>query len=375
MKEIKSFEDLAGAFGTHHDEVKAGFKELMTKTGEVSARLDDLEQKSARRGGDPAGDSSESLGARFIGQEGVKDFASRNARSDRFAFETKATITSATTNAPGSAGAGVRNFQDPNITPLLRRRPVVRDLLPVIQVSTGAVEVVRVSGRNNNAAPVAEAALKPQSDLQLGLETVNCRVIAHWMKASRQVLEDLPQLRGLIDTELLDGLALAEETQILNGDGTEQNLDGLIPNATTFAAPFTIADPTMLDTLGLALLQSALAEHPATGIIMHPSDWTRITLLKDGDGNYIMGTPGSAIAQRLWGLPVITTQAMAVDSFLVGDFPRAATLYDRWQARVELGTADDDFIRNLVTVLAEERLAQAIKQPKALTYGDFGNVA
>ena len=194
------------------------------------------------------------------------------------------------------------------------------------------------------------------------------------MKASRQVLSDLPQLQGLIDTELLDGLALAEEQQLLNGDGTGQTLNGLIPNATAYSAPITLADPTMLDTLGLALLQSALAEFPASGIIMHPADWTRITLLKDADGNYIMGTPGSAIAQRLWGLPVITTQAMTADKFMVGDFRRAATLYDRWSARVETGYVNDDFTKNLVTILAEERLAQAIKQPKALTYGDFGNV-
>ena len=131
----------------------------------------------------------------------------------------------------------------------------------------------------------------------------------------------------------------------------------------------------MIDILGRALLQNALAEFPATGIIMHPSDWIRITLIKDGEGNYILGAPGSAIPQRLWGVPVVTTQAVTVDKFLVGDFNRASTLYDRWTARIELGTVDDDFTKNLVTILAEERLAHAVKQPKALTYGDFGNEA
>ncbi len=130
----------------------------------------------------------------------------------------------------------------------------------------------------------------------------------------------------------------------------------------------------MLDTVQLALLQSALAEYPANGVIMHPADWARITMLKDADGNYIMGQPGTTIAQRLWGLPVVTTQAVPVDKFLVGDFRRAATLYDRWSARVETGYVNDDFTKNMVTILAEERLAQAIKAPKALTYGDFGNV-
>lgn len=106
---------------------------------------------------------------------------------------------------------------------------------------------------------------------------------------------------------------------------------------------------------------------------MHPSDWTRITLTKDGNGQYIFGNPGTPVAQRLWGVPVVTTTAMSVDKFLVGNFRAAATLYDRWSARVETGYVNDDFTKNLVTILAEERLAQAIKQPGALVYGDFGN--
>ena len=373
--EIKTFEDLAGAFGTHHDEVKAGLKTLTEKAGEHSARLDEMEQKSMRRGPSAGYEASpESLGAKFIAQDGVKDFADRNQRNDRFGFETKATITSATTNAAGSAGAAVQPFRDPTITPLPQRRPVIRDLLNVIPMSGGAVEIPAIVGRTSGAGMVAESALKPESDMQLALRTVPARVIAHWTKASRQILEDVPQLKGLIDTELLDGLSLKEEQQLLYGDDTGQNLDGLVPNATAFVAPFVISTPTMLDTLGLGLLQSALAEFPATGIVMHPADWTRITLLKDGDGNYIMGPPGTAIEQRLWGKPVITTQAMNVDKFLIGDFPRAATLYDRWQARVELGTVDDDFTRNLVTILCEERLALGVKNAKAITYGDFGLV-
>lgn len=371
---IKSFEDLATAFGTHHDDVKAAFSDLKSKAGEMSARLDEIEQKGVRHGGGDA--APESLGARFIAQDGVKDFAQRNSRNDRFQFETKATLTSATTNAAGSVGAGIAPYRDPTIVPLPRRRPMVRDLLPVIPMSGGSVDVVKILGRTNSAAPVAEAAAKPQSDLQLGLENIPARVIAHWIKASRQVLEDMPQLQGLIDTDLLDGLALVEEDQLLYGDGTGQNLDGLVTHATAYSAPFTPEDDNgMLDAIGLAMLQSALAKHPANGIIMHPADWVRITLMKDGDGNYLFGPPGTAIEQRLWGVPVVATEALTVDKFLVGNFRNAATLYDRWTARVEIGTINDDFTRNLLTVLAEERLALANKDGTAMVYGDFGNIA
>ena len=370
--EIKTFEDLAGAFGKHHDEVRSAFEEMKQTQNVLKEEVFHLGQKAARpAGGD---DYRETLGAKFIAQDGVKDFATRNQRNDRFGFETKATITSVVGNAAGNVGAGVRANLDPDITPLVRRRPMVRDLLPVIPINSGSVDVVKISGRTNNAAVVAEGAVKPSSDVKLALENMPARVIAHWMKVSRQVLEDMDQLSALIDTELMDGLALAEDEEIINGDGTGQHLDGLIANATAYAQPYTIASPTMLDTIGLGFLQNALAEFPATGVIMHPSDWTRITLLKDSDGNYIMGAPGSAIPQRLWGVPVVTTAAMSVDKFMIGDFRRAATLYDRWSARIELGTDGDDFTRNLLTVLAEERLAMAVKQAAALTYGDFGNV-
>lgn len=373
--EIKTFEDLAKVFGTHHDEVKNGLKILTEKAADMSARQLEIEQRviGIHRNSGGAGMSQLSLGSQFIEQDGVRAFSERGARADSFGFEAKATITSATSDAAGSAGAGVAPYRDPTITELPRRQPVVRSLLPVIPISGNSVEVVRVKNRTNNAAPVAEGQLKPQSDLQLALDTVPARVIAHHMKASRQVLSDLPQLAGLIDTELLDGLALVEDAQILGGDGTGQNLEGLIPAATLYTPPIEGIDDTMLDTIGLAMLQSALAKFPASGIVMHPADWTRITLLKDGQGNYIMGKPGTDIAQRLWGLPVVTTEGIDTDHFLLGDFRRAATLYDRWTARVEIGTVDDDFTRNLVTVLAEERLAQAVKQPLALTYGSFGN--
>lgn len=363
-------------FDRYHSEAKGLIEEAKSLGTLNKARLDEIEQKLARKGYSGGREAPpRTLGAQFIEQDGVKDFTDRRARHDRFSFETKATLTSATTDSAGSVGDALVPYRDPTITPLPQRRTVVRDLLNVVPITGNSVEVVKQTGRTSGAAPVAEGAVKPSSDFKFDLESLPTRTIAHWMKASRQILEDLPQLKSLIDTELLNGLALAEEDQVLNGDGTGQNLLGLIPEATAYSAPITIVDDNgELDQIGLAILQGALALFPPTGIIMNDADWTRIALLKDGDGNYILGSPAAMTAKRLWGLPVVTTPAMTVDKFLVGDFATAATLYDRWTARVEVGTVEDDFIRNLVTVLAEERVALAVKQPGALIFGDFGNV-
>jgi HK97 family phage major capsid protein len=206
---------------------------------------------------------------------------------------------------------------------------------------------------------------------------VPIRTIAHLTAASVQILEDVPQLQDMIDTELRYGLNLKEEAQLLTGDGTGQNLKGLVTGATAYAAPFDPAGvETMIDTLGLAILQNALAEEPATGIVVHPSDWMRMRLLKDADGKYLLGDPGAQVAPQLFGLPVVPTQAMTIDKFLVGNFPRAATLYDRHAPRVEISTEHANFFElNMCAIRCEERIGLAIKNAKALTYGDFGNVA
>jgi HK97 family phage major capsid protein len=123
--------------------------------------------------------------------------------------------------------------------------------------------------------------------------------------------------------------------------------------------------------LRLAMLQAALAEYPATGHVMHPTDWAGIETLKDTTGRYIIGNPQGTTTPTLWGLPVVATQAMTVRKFLTGAFKLGAQLFDRWDGRVEAGFVNDDFIKNLSTILAEERLALAVYRPEAFIYGDF----
>lgn len=277
----------------------------------------------------------------------------------------------AVTTDPASAGVlDVPTRDSANLLP--KQRLTIRALLPVVSISTGTVEYVQQGSQALNANVVAEGALKPESDLDFSLNTTPTRVIAHWIKASRQVMEDLPQLRDLIDTEMRYGLALKEEQQILMGDGTGQNLGGLVPAATAFVDPLGLTAPTMIDTIGAAILQNALADYPATGIVVHPADWVRMRLLKDADGKYLLGDPQAAVDPRPFGLPVVATKAIGLGQFLVGDFASAATLYDRWQPRVEVGYVADDFVRNMLTILAEERIALAVKNTLALTHGTFG---
>ncbi|WIC84699.1 phage major capsid protein [Agrobacterium tumefaciens] len=366
LGKAKSGEELSSS-------VKEKADEALIKMNSLTEQMAELEQKMARgaKGGD---DAQKSAGELFANDEKVKSFLAGDPSSGKVDVRMKATLTSLTTDAAGSVGDAIANTRLPGLLALPQRRLTVRDLLSQGQMDGNTLEYVKETGFVNNAAPVAEGSAKPSSDIKLDLVTTSAKVLAHWMKASKQVLSDISQLRSIIDQRLLYGLAYVEEAQLLNGDGTGQNLNGIIPQATAYAAPITLTSPTSIDMIRLMMLQAALAEYPATGAVMHPSDWAWIETLKDTTGRYIIGNPQGTINPTLWGLPVVATQAMTVDKVLVGAFKLGAQVFDRWDARVETGFVNDDFTKNLVTILAEERLALAVYRPEAFIYGDFGRV-
>lgn len=354
----------------HFDGIESKFGTLPDKVREAIARLDEMEQKADRRGS--GGDYGEaSWGQQVVESDQVKSLASiKNAQPGRVRIEVK-DITSL-----GTSGGGlVTPTRDPNVNRLADRQPRIRDLLTVLRTNSGSVDYVDQTLRTNAAATVAEGTLKPQSDYTFELRNLPVRTIAHWVKASVQVLDDAPQLRSIIDDELRFGLAMAEEAQLLNGNGVSPNLDGLVTSATAYAPPAGPVAGQMIDTIGLAMLQVANANYVPNGIVMHPSDWMRARLLKDADGKYLLGNPQDVAEQRIFGLPCIATTAMQVDKFLIGDFRRAATLWDRQEAAVALSTEDgSNFVTNMVTVRCESRLALAVKNGDAMSFGDFGFV-
>ncbi|KPF75033.1 hypothetical protein IP68_10445 [Blastomonas sp. AAP25] len=335
---------------------------------EAIARLNELEQKMAtmgRGGGGWADEQRGSWGHNFIDTKAA-DLALIASERGRISMQMKTTITS----AADSGGSLIVPARDMAVG-MPQRRLTIRDLLNVVRVTSGSVEYPKMTARPTAAAPVAEGALKPESAMVMELATAPIRTIAHFIPASRQVLDDAPQLQGIIDVEMLYGLAIKEEQQLLFGDGTGQNLEGMVPQATEFDPVLLFAEPTFIDVIAAAIHQAALSEVSPTGIVVHPTDWWKMRTTKDADGRYILGDPAANVPPNLFGIPVVPTQAMTVDNFLVGGFG-AQTLYDRWEARVEISSEHADFFtRNLIAVLCEERIGFAAKLPQALVTGDF----
>ena len=375
QNEVKDLAERALGQSEKAEQLTAGFKEqiddALVSLNSLKARCEELEQKAARQS--TRGEDGMTAGERFVSDDGFKAFAAVSRPKGRVVVEVK-DISSLTTNAPGSVGGLIQaDHRAPIMLP--QRRMTIRALLAPGTTTSNLIEYERETGFVNNAAPVAEGAAKPQSEIQFTDASAPVRTIAHWMRASVQVLADVPGLQSMIDARLRYGLAFKEEVQLLNGSGTGQNLSGLVTNATAYAAPGGLVAVGGLEILRLMILQTALSEYPANGIVMNPIDMAGLELLKDTTGRYIIGNAQGTMNKVLWGLPVVETQAMTVDKAMVGAFDMAAQIFDRQDATVEVSTEDaNNFTENKVTIRAEERLALAIYRPEALVYGDLGRV-
>lgn len=341
---------------------------------EAKARLDDVEQKMASRGNQNEAEVK-SLGEFVTDNAEVKAFLESRASKGSVGMEVKAIISSLTTAANGSAGDLIVPDRVPGVVGVPTRKLTMRDVITGGRTDKNSVQFIQETSFTNNAATVTETAgtAKAQSDIYFDIVTSNVTTIAHWVQATRQILDDVPMLQSYINGRLIYGLKYVEDNQILNGGGTGTDLNGIYTQATASTANLAvIATPTKLDVLRVAILQASLANLPATAIVLHPTDWMTIETTKDTAGAYIVGDPTGRLQPRIWGLPVVETQAMTSGAFLTGAFEGGAQLFDRWDARVEISTEDNtNFRQNLVTILAEERLALAVYNTLAFVKGVF----
>ena len=381
-REVKENGDLTKQTKEQVDEALLKFGEATTSLKEHADRLSDIEQKLARRGNPDAPAVDRTLGQAVVESEGFKNggMTSGSRMALRVKMDRK-DITSAnsTVGAGRSPGTSlVPADRQPGIVTPPQRRMTIRDLILPGETASSNIEYVQETGYTNNAAMVAEGATKPKSDLTFDMKNAPVRTLAHIFKGSRQILDDAPALRSYIDGRARYGLTFKEEVQLLNGDGTGQNILGIQPQATAYAVPSgmaAVANATAIDKLRIAILQVILAEYPASAFVLNPIDWATIELTKDTQGRYIIGDPAEAITPRIWNLPVVATQAQAQNRFLTGAFDIAAQVFDRMEIEVLLSTENvDDFEKNMMTIRAEERLALAVYRPEAFVTGTFVTV-
>ncbi len=348
-------------------------EELKGRIETITQRLDEEEaQRKRADGGSWAhGESAGfSLAKSLWESDQFKAFARTGKGRMALAIDTKAAITSA---AVGSSTPGIlvpERIAGIQAPPARRLR--VRDLLPQYPTSAGAVEGVKRSSFTNAASPVAETSTKPESAIEWGIESWPVRTIATWIPAAKQVVDDWAELRAAVDETLIEGLKDAEDSELLAGDGTGQHLSGLLAEATPYDTGLDVANDTRLDKLGHAIGQLETLGYVVDGLVLHPTDWRNAQQTKGTDGHYLLGSAAAAGEPILWGKAVATTTAMAQGTFLVGAFRRAASIRDRQGVTVEVSDSHGDyFIKNMLAIRCEERLALAIRDGAAMVYGTF----
>lgn len=372
------------------------FRNNLTKAREIRAEIEALEGISEVRAwaegmSAPVAQTAsglivpqaKSLGQAFVDSDEFKSIAGgRGGYTMQVPFAVKGSFANwgqkdIYTALPSGTPGNFVTPQREGIIERAKRVTRVRDLFEVQQTSSNMIEFFRVTGFTNNASTVAERndannafGVKPQSAMTVAGAQAPVRTIAHYEVAHRNVLDDEPTLRGVIDNELMYGLRLTEDDQILNGDGLGQNLLGIRSNQDIQTYNWSdgpLASDTRIDAIRRGITKSLLAYYEPSGMIVHPNDMELIETTKDDINNYLMVMSVAMGAEaRLWRLPMVSTPAITEGKVLLGSFGIGATLYDRMEGNIRVSEQHSDFfVRNAVAILAEERLALAVKRPES----------
>lgn len=363
---IKALKESTALVGVDAKAATARAEDLATKLAAVSASIVEMEQKLAERvisGKAPV----ETLGQMVIKSDAYKQFAQGNS--------TKMVFANTITGQEGSPAENSRTIVAPDrlsgIIGGAVRALRISDVLPQMNTNSNAVEYTRELLFTNAAAETAEGAAKPEATLTFELVSCPIRTIAHFLKVSKQVLDDAPALASYIDTRLRYGVELREDAQLLNGVGTGQNISGMAKSGNNTAYTPVTGD-TQLDSINRAIYLAFAADYAPTAVILNPADWGNIERLKDSQARYIIGAPASAIGPYLWGLPVVISNAMTAGKFMTAAFDIAYAKWNRQGTVVEMFEQDGDNVtKNLLTVRGEKRSALATYRPASSFYGNL----
>ena len=322
---------------------------------------------------------------RYGGRDGIIKSSTKGIQSSPFQGEVegKTLITGVSST---SGGAFVVNDRYGPVTDLIGERMLtVDDLVTKGTTTSDTVEYVRVTGKTNNAAPVAEATgagllasteaggltdaaggLKPESGMTFEVVSTTVKTIAHWMPITKRAASDAAQVRTLVDNFLEYGLLEELEDQELNGAGTGENFEGISTAVTQTVGSAGTDIDAIVD--GIRTVRVTGRRQP-TAVVFHPNDWysTGFLLAKDSAGNYLIGDPRASVDQlnQLWGLTVVVSEAQTENTALVGDF-RWAVRWAREGTTISVSDSHADFfVRNLLAILAERRDAFGVLDVQA----------
>jgi HK97 family phage major capsid protein len=351
-----------------------------------------IEQRNAQKavdgdpfGGRPAAEEqptgeTRSFGRQVVDSDDYKAMVAGKAKAGQVDVKVAATIDEGIIPAySGGAGlAGQLNAPEflPGIVGLKFQPLTVADLMPSGTTNSSSVSYVIESAFQDLTATVSEKGTKPQLDLTLARRQDNVTKIANVAKVTDEMFQDQPAFQSYLTNRMVFGVKRVEEAQLLNGNGTPPQLQGILNRSGLATTVVTAAGLTALKAMeGIynqitALRAVSFVEPDA--FVIHPTDWQTIRLGKDSQNQYYGGGPftgayGNAAPSNLdnlWGLKAVITTAIAQGTVLVGGFAESAQVFRNQGISVQMTDSNvDDFINNLITLRAEERLALAVYRP------------
>lgn len=322
-----------------------------------------------------------SLGAQFVGSDGYKKLLGRGLKGGQWTtgdIELKTTLAEGTVASPGPGFAPVSlPTLLPGIVGINFQPLVVADLIPQGTTSTPLIRYLVETAVTNAAAATAEGAAYGESALTFDKVDEVLHKIATFLPITDEMLEDFQQTQSYVDARLQLFIRLKEQAQLLSGDGTGSNLLGFlnrtglattIPKAGQTGPPLFPASDNAMDAIYRQITQiriTSFMEPDAS--VMDPLAWQNILLAKNSQGFYYANGPFVSEADSmLWGKKVVHTPAMPANEALVGAFAQASQIFRKGGITVEASNSHVDyFVKGIVAIRAEERLALAVYRPGA----------
>jgi len=365
----------------YKNQLKGEINEDILKHGKIvedlNSRIDSLElDKQKSLDSAPPKNFNASLKEALGESASFKAFVS--GQSSKATLSLKAIMTTAANASGDTVPADRLNgfYFDPT------RTTRARDLLTSISTDSNTVRYIQETSYTNGAAARVEASAYGESEFKLDPVDAPIRSIGSQLTMTKEMFNDVPALSGYISTRIPAKVMNVEDQQILFGAGTGANLQGLMTagggaqfDVSSGAAfyQFFGADASAytneFDVLIAAKNQAQLAEYSPTAIMVNPTDYNKMFLHKDANANYVVFVNG---VLTVLGVPIFPSTAVTADKFIVGDFGLGATLAIREDMEISFSEShSDNFVKDLVTVKATERIGLPIHNPNAFVWGAF----
>jgi HK97 family phage major capsid protein len=346
--------------------------EISNLTTQFNERMDAIEVANKKHFESKQDVSFKGALKNAINDGAIESIVKGNSRSASFEVKADMTVAADFTGEviPADRVAGYKF--DPT------RSTHVRNLIPQGSTSSDVVRFVKESGYSNGAATAAEGATLAQSDFDMTASDANVRKIGTYFRISEEMLADTPQLTSYLSARAPEKLLSVEDTQILSGNGSAPNLSGIITDAadfdTTSGGAFyqSVESANEFDVLVATLNHLALSEYQADYIMLNPTDFHKILLLKDSNNSYLKDQVYAGLQPAFMGVPVVINTAITAGTFLAGNFGVGTQLWVRDNVGVEFFREDGTNVRDgFVTVRVSERVALTNYLPNAFVNGTF----